>query len=278
MFDKQAATEMFRFGRWLFVGTAMSFLSTQTDRLVLGKITTLDTLGIYYIAATLASMPGQALGMLTWNVLFPALSRAFENNDDPTTTFKKARQPILLLGGLATSVLIGAGPFIVDAMYDDRYLQAGWMLRIIACSAWLVLVQQTLQAALVARNASGPSAASNALKLIGMLVAIPYGNTLGGFRGALIGLVLVDVLATGLLTIGVRSIGIRDWSQSLFATALVAATGAVGVVVADFLDKPLSGSIVGDIAGSVAVLVAVAALWAPLLIKQAPALRAALKR
>ena len=83
MFDKDAAKEMFRFGRWLFVGTAMSFLSTQTDRLILGKITTLDTLGIYYIAATLASMPGQALGMLTWNVLFPALSRAFENNDDP---------------------------------------------------------------------------------------------------------------------------------------------------------------------------------------------------
>jgi O-antigen/teichoic acid export membrane protein len=276
--DKTDAREMFLLGRWLFIGTAMSFLGTQTDRLILGKIATLETLGIYSIAFALAHLPGSALGHLIWNVLFPVMSRAFEGNDDPTPAFQTARGPILLIGGVLTTVLIGAGPFVVDAMYDDRYQDAGWMIRIIAISAWLMIIQNTLIAALVARGASGPSAIANTVKLVGMLLAIPYGNEVGGFRGALIGLASVDVIAVILLTIGARTQGLRGWGQQLTMSALVAAASGVAVVVAELLREPLSGSFWGDVAGSTIVLATAVLLWGPLLMKQAPALRAALKR
>jgi O-antigen/teichoic acid export membrane protein len=81
--DKKDARDMLVFGRWLFIGTAVSFLGTQSDRLILGKIATLDLLGVYSIAFSLAHLPGTALSHLIWNVLFPIMSRAFESNEDP---------------------------------------------------------------------------------------------------------------------------------------------------------------------------------------------------
>src|SRR5919201_857740 len=55
--DRNAFHELFRFGRWIFVSTLCTFLADQTDRLVLGKLTSLNTLGLYQIAHQLAWMP-----------------------------------------------------------------------------------------------------------------------------------------------------------------------------------------------------------------------------
>jgi O-antigen/teichoic acid export membrane protein len=276
--DKTDARDMFVFGRWLFIGTAMSFLGTQSDRLILGKIASLEMLGVYSIAFGLAHLPGSALSHLVWNVLFPTMSRAFEGNEDPTPPFRRGREPVLLIGGVLTAVLISAGPFLIDGMYDDRYADAAWMIRIVAVSAWLMIIQNTLICALVARGASAPSAVANTVKLVGMLVAIPYGNHLGGFRGALIGLASVDAIAVVLLSIGTSHAGMHGWMQQLRLSAIVAMTSACGILFANMLQAQLPHTFWADVAGSLLVGALVALLWLPVVAKQLPALKAALKR
>jgi O-antigen/teichoic acid export membrane protein len=163
-------------------------------------------------------------------------------------------------------------------MYDDRYAAAAWMIRIVAVSAWLMIIQNTLISALVAKGASGPSAMANTVKVVGMLIAIPYGNHLGGFRGALIGLASVDALAAILLSFAASHSGMHGWMQQAKMTAVVAVTAGCGILFANMLQAQLPPTFWGDVAGAVLVGLLIAALWAPLVLKQLPALRAALKR
>lgn len=74
--DKAAASEMMRFGRWIFVSTLLTFLALQADRLVFGKLITLHELGVYSVAAMMASLPTSVLMRLGGTVVFPAYSRA----------------------------------------------------------------------------------------------------------------------------------------------------------------------------------------------------------
>lgn len=277
-FNKADAREMFLMGRWIFIATAIGFLGSQSDRMVLSKVATLETLGIYSIAFTLAHLPRTALGQLVWSVLFPVMSRSFENGDDPGPSFRSSRAPILLIAGLACATMVAAGPFVVDAMYDDRYTDAGWMLRIIAVHAYLVLMQDTLIAALIARGHSLTNAIANGVKVAALIVAVPLGHSMGGFQGALFGLISVELTGLIVTTIGAHIIGLRGSLQQLWISAIVAATGAVGYFAAELLRGKLPATFFGEAGGAVLAFLVVAVLWLPLIAKQAPALKAALKR
>ena len=53
--DRSSADEMMSFGRWIFVSTLLTFLAMQADRLIFGKLITLTDLGVYGVAAMMAS-------------------------------------------------------------------------------------------------------------------------------------------------------------------------------------------------------------------------------
>ena len=48
--EKTSVQELFSFGKWIFLSTAMMFLATQSDRLLLGKIFPMALFGVYNIA------------------------------------------------------------------------------------------------------------------------------------------------------------------------------------------------------------------------------------
>ena len=72
--DKEAVKEIFSYGKWIFLSTALFFLCSQADRLILGKIFTLTMLGIYGIAFTLGDMPRQIIIAVSGRVIFPSIS------------------------------------------------------------------------------------------------------------------------------------------------------------------------------------------------------------
>ena len=72
--DKEAVKEIFSYGKWIFLSTALFFLCSQADRLILRKIFTLTMLGIYGIAFTLGDMPRQIIIAVSGRVIFPSIS------------------------------------------------------------------------------------------------------------------------------------------------------------------------------------------------------------
>jgi O-antigen/teichoic acid export membrane protein len=258
VWDRVAAQSLFRFGRWVFLSSLLTFMAGQADRLVFGKMIPIALLGVYNIASMLATMPTQIIQTLGSRVLFPAYSR-MAGQGDLRSVHWRARLPLLLGGGAAVTGLIACGPFLIRVLYDRRYEQAGWILQFLAAGAWFQILESTNSAALLAQGRVTWMAAGSATKLAGMVLLLPLGFHLGGFPGALVGLLLSQLLmyaaaATGATRAGLAVIG-RDLGLTL-AMAVVAGTGYLaGHAAAGRLHANLAG-----LAGAMAVM---AAAWVP---------------
>src|SRR5262249_39026667 len=73
--DPVSRRALFAFGKWVFVSTAITFLANQADRLLLGRLGSLETLGVYGLALTVATVPQQLGRSLAQTVLFPLFAK-----------------------------------------------------------------------------------------------------------------------------------------------------------------------------------------------------------
>ena len=225
--DRASLRILLGFTRWIILSTALTFFATQADRLVFGKTIPLDLFGVYGIAAALATMPTQVIQTLSRNVLFPVLSRV--DSGSLQALFWRARLPLVVGGGAAAAALMAGGPFAVGFLYDSRYLRAGWILQFLAAAGWIQSLESTVGAVLIARARLKWVAAGNATKLVSLVILVPLGLRLGGFRGALCGLVLSDAAKYAVAAFAARRDGlhvaVRDTGMSL----AVAVSGLVGM-------------------------------------------------
>ena len=129
--DREAAKEIFSFGKWIFVSTAITFLATQADRMILGKLFTFEMLGIYTVALTFADLPKSIAMRVSSQVVFPLISH-YAELERSVLRAKILKQRKLLLMGLAVFVTFFScfGDFIIKVLYDSRYSQAAWMMPI----------------------------------------------------------------------------------------------------------------------------------------------------
>jgi len=225
--EKAALSELLSFGRWVFVSTLLTFLAGQADRLVFGKLIPLDLFGVYGIAATLAMLPTLAVLKVGSSVAFPAYARlASQGGLGPV--LGRVRLPLLLGGGAIVSGLFACGPGLIHLLYDDRYAEAGWILQFLAASAWFQILEATCGAALLAMGRVPWMAAGSAAKLVSLVLLIPLGFHLDGFRGALGGLVLAEAVKYLVAAGGVAVLRMPGFRLDAGVTALVVAIAAAG--------------------------------------------------
>jgi O-antigen/teichoic acid export membrane protein len=225
--DPESRRDLFGFGRWVFVSTALMFLAMQSDRLVFAKMIPLELLGVYGVALALATLPAAAVQKLASSVLFPALSRLGEDRD-LAAAFRRGRLPVLLGGAALVSGLAAAGPFFFPVLYDDRYAGGGWMVQLLAAASWFQILESTNGAALIARGRVRWLAAQNATKLASMALLLPIGFRVAGFPGALLGLVASDFLRYATSVVGAALAGLRNLRLEASFTVGVAACSAAG--------------------------------------------------
>jgi len=188
--DRTAVRELLHFGVWIFVASGVGFLSTQLDKLILGKLIDMRTLGIYSLAHMLASMPMQVMGNLSSAVLYPALSHA--TRDQPEQLGKKLRsaQDVMWSSMLVViGTLAFLGPLFFQTLYDQRYWDAGWMLQLLLIVGWFNSINFSLSSALLSL---GASKASSLLSVTVFVFTIP-GMAIGYFEFGLPGLIVGQV-------------------------------------------------------------------------------------
>ena len=98
--EKRAAGELIRFGKWIFLSTAFWFVTSQGDRATLGKFLSLEMLGLYNIGFFLASFPMMLGHAVTQRVLIPVY------RDKPVSAAPENRtRQRLLRFGLTSGIL-----------------------------------------------------------------------------------------------------------------------------------------------------------------------------
>ncbi len=269
--DASAARSLISFGKWIFLSTLTTFLVTQSDRLVFGKLITLEQLGVYSIAILFAMMPTQVMMKVGSSVVFPAYSRVLEQTGKLQSTFTKTRSGLLILGAGVISIVIACGPFGIRVLYDDRYHEAGDMLQILAIASWFQILECTNNSAILAIGKPKWIAAGNLSKLVGLLCFMPLGYMWYGFYGAIGGIVLSETLKYATSVCGVRLNHFDTLRTDVLMTLLLAISAGAGVWLGRWIYQSGGGNL-GALVGVMTVLGVVWLVGA----KRSPVVRSAM--
>ncbi|MDJ0730538.1 MAG: oligosaccharide flippase family protein [Crocosphaera sp.] len=236
VWDQECIKEITSFGRWIFVSTAMTFLAEQADRLLLGKLLSLEMLGIYTIAITFSRLPQQVLGRLHIIILPLVAKNQHLPRKELLNKILRKRWFILILSGVIVAVLFCSGDFIILTFYDDRYKDAAWMLPILALGIWPELLNSTMKDALLAINKPKYLAWSNTSKFFYMLTMLPLFYYLMKLPG-----VIICVAFNHILPYLVSNYGL--WRESLcpIKQDILASFGLILLIICISITRMLLG-------------------------------------
>ncbi len=240
--NKACAAKILHYGKWIFFSTAMSFLATQADRLLLGKLFPLALLGVYSIGAGFAEIPKGLVSSVCSSVMFPVIS-LFSHLARPDLRKKilGKRRLILLPMALLVAVLAIFGDKVIDLLYDPRYREAGWILPLLALGMWPFLLHATLDRCLYVVDNPKHPAIGNCLKFFYMITLLPFFYIYTGKLGAVLVVAFNDLPVYLVINYGLWKKGLSGLCQDGWATLFLLLLCAVFLYVRHILGWGITG-------------------------------------
>ena len=196
--EREAVHALLTFGRWILIGTALTFLASQSDRLMLPKLlpksTAFQVLGVYGIAFALSDLPRQIISTFSSKVGFPFISKFAHR---PRPEFRKAllkyRMMVLAVGAVLLTFTICVGDVFILHVYKSPYHAAAWMIAIFGLGLWHTLLYSTTSPAIMSLQKSHYNALANLLYFVALLVLLPLGYSHLGIVGAVAAVAISDL-------------------------------------------------------------------------------------
>jgi O-antigen/teichoic acid export membrane protein len=232
--DRDSLHELFHFGGWIFISTAVTFFANDADRLIFGYIASVASLGIYQQAATLVRMPIELISRLSAVSLFPALARSADLGIEPLTRkLLSARAVILPLGVAAVIGLAFGAPPFAHFFYTGKFNGVGRMAQCMAVGLWFTILQLSSDRTLLALGHARSLAMANAANMIGTIGFAFAGLAIGRHlnypvEGFILGVALGTLIGHLVVQEELSRHGIGIYLQDAKYTVLVLAIGLVG--------------------------------------------------
>ena len=194
--EKPAAAELIHFGKWIFLSTVCGFAVGQADKVIIGGYLSLANFGLYNIAFFLASFPFMLGGMVMRRLLIP-IYRESPPLASAANFARLRKMRVTATGALALMTLILglAGVWLVQVMYDDRYVMAGGLVVIIAALQMPALIIMTCDQAALAMGDSRRFFVLTLVRAVLVVAGLLIGLQTAGLLGALIGQGLANIAA-----------------------------------------------------------------------------------
>lgn len=227
LFERAAVREFLSFGIWIFPSTIATFIAMQSDKFLIGTYVSMEMLGIYNIGFFLASFPLMLAQNLGGRVM-----TSFMRNTPPgesADNFRRMRKLIFTIyGGLACSiiVLVLIGDWLVEFLYDDRYLEAGVMLVTLTSMHILQMHQIPYQHSVLGLGTSRQYFTVIATKAVATITCIWLGLEYYGMLGGILGQGVAFVITYPVAVIYARKMKAWDPLYDIFLFAIAGATTA----------------------------------------------------
>lgn len=239
--EKSAVRTLLGFGGWVTASTMFTFFAGQSDRLILGKLVSMATVGVYSIALMFARLPYEIGSRLAQIVLFPALASVAR--DDRSALHSKlleSRGVLLAVAQLGFSGFIACAPWFFEIIYDPRYAAAAQYSPLLAGVVWVSLLQATADRGLLALGNAKTLALSNAVNLLVTVVACLTGYHLAGMWGFITGVGLGNLAGHILISQALIRQGLSVLQQDFRFSGIVLLSSFVSLGMPSLLGLPFS--------------------------------------
>lgn len=133
--DRQAAGDIIRFGRWIYVGTILSYLRTRGYGLFLAAFLPPAAMGVFSIGVHFPRAINKPLTGLNGKVMFPAYARLAERGGSKLRSrLRKVRLAFMAVTVPLLGVMVVFGQEIIDLLYTEEFTHAGWVLQVFAAA------------------------------------------------------------------------------------------------------------------------------------------------
>ncbi len=203
--DRSTIAEIYASGRWVMLSSLLFVLSANADRFLLAGYIGPAELGLYAIAISMILLVESLGTRIMSSVSLASLSeKARESPTALRAALSRQRWVFDACYLFGSGLLFALGPWVVEVLYDDRYIAAGQMLRALA----LMMIFSRYNIFPVAYLALGKShltAIVSLTKLVALVVLLPMLFYRDGLDGAVMAVVLhFAVMALVILIINQR--------------------------------------------------------------------------
>lgn len=193
--EPSSRAELVHFGKWIFLSTICGFLLFQGDRLILGRVLTLEQLGIYNIGQFLGTVP-MMLGGAICGRLFIPMYRQHPPGESAANAhiLSRARAGVSVLLIFGVALLVTIGPHLVGLLYDARYYQAGSLLVVIALLQLPQIMTMSYDYSALAAGDTRGVFVMQACRATVYVLLVALGAWYAGLKGVFIGQALAYLL------------------------------------------------------------------------------------
>ena len=227
--DRGIASELLRFGRWVFISTAIGFMADRGYQLVISERVSDAVFGVFWIAAMFPQAIGQGVARLGQGILFPAYSRVGGGTDNARLrrVVLKTQLAVLALTLPPLCLFVVFGPQIIRLLYEPPYHEAGWMLQILAAGQIVASVVAARIPVLLARGDSRRHMLVQLTHAILLVGSVGVGAATAGLAGMVWGISIAQALNYPVTVWATRHYG--AWIPWLEAAAFAGSGAAIGL-------------------------------------------------
>lgn len=179
-FEKNDAVQVYRFGRWIFLGSIATFLAQYGDRFFMNAYMTPVALGLYMSAVMLIEVFRTLAFAIQSKVLYPLFGEVHRSNPEKiASTYYSVRLPFDLCLALVTGAIITGSASVIRVAFGERYFGAIEFVPILAI-ALLGIGPALSSSLLAARGFPKAETLYLSLRLALIVIGLPICNALFG--------------------------------------------------------------------------------------------------
>jgi len=182
--DRDAVDHLVGFGRWILLSSALTFLSIEGSRMLIGTLLDMRQLALFTLASTMSLLFWNAMQMMTSGVFFPAYAKIYRTNpENLMAALYKVRLAFILPSWCVAVLFVFFGAQLMELLYDERYHGSGIMLELLAAGSLIGCMWGSYTGALLAMGKVATQTLLTAIHIIlqfgGMIIGYHYGEGIG---------------------------------------------------------------------------------------------------
>ncbi|MFC2071731.1 lipopolysaccharide biosynthesis protein [Chloroflexota bacterium] len=133
----QKAKQLFSFGRWVFLSMLITYLASQIDRIVVGKLLGAVSLGLYQMSRTISTTATNEVSVAIGWVAFPAYAKLQNNLLQLRQAFLRIWETTACISLPAAVMLFLLADEVIRVILGPQWLPAVTIVKILAIAGFI---------------------------------------------------------------------------------------------------------------------------------------------
>ncbi len=236
--EKEALRELFGFGRWIFLSTAIFFLASQVDRIMVSQLLELGPRGLYRIAMVIAALVPTVLSPLSNTVVFPTWMESFrKQRNDHAQRVRRSRRALIAVAMSGMIGVIVVSPFFFTMLYPERFHGAAVIAQLLCIPFWFETLMASATSALLVHGDSKVLPSANFLVLLFKAPACWFGFQWFGLEGFILGIAVGNIPGLLRMHLRLQKHGTPLLRQDVESTLMLLALGGGGYFISSYAEN-----------------------------------------